>query len=739
MYSHIEYPGSTVTAVHCKAQEDLPIVDRLLEPQTIAHFLGFAISNALPNGSQPDASIIRLNRSEIPQLQANFPPNSTGLSIIDRVTSRIGSEEDSTRLCLVGKNIHSLKSRLWEGIIPLSDTRWKEKQLDELGNFEYACHHITAVVAVFEYLNTPIVRKYLRDTYNLIYDHWVSADTLLNADRDRDGLPRISLAKLWTLYMATHFKVMTQRAHAWVTAHVEGLRAPQLQGLLDHHVPPGVTAPDRLQWRFMDNLHVLLETGVKADSLIMIPMVGYKGYAELYPERISAAAALGELGVSNAERRGRAYAARMKARSHQIVYDNMRPWNCDGRGQQGPSGERYRRLALEQIQAQNEVRELMRGAARPLPKEPWISSCLASEENGDTDKKIDFGLTVYRLTYGQSEAEWTEFVQKLEAHIFNWGDGQMGSHLLKPRLKLCWVDGKEHDIAEGDVEAAKRHFHKANEDSDDNKNLRMEDNVFIAIDSASFASYTTKSYRAATSMVLAGDFSGFVLAVDADFDPKVGISRPDESPGYTGQMRVLGGLVWGDLYASFASQSALLEDLWPLAIDHPNQVYVGPTTPMQVYVWRKQNAARWILLRELVEYAKRKMGMATSSTSTSSSTPTDPSSAANASNEAPQPTSASQAGEGSVPRPVADPDPINAQLRQVMLREFQRYLRRRDQHVPAVMVDEMLATPQGSNIDVDRLRRRVDADSERREQQQRDGIDPDYEDETGLPPDCVPQ
>lgn len=604
----------------------------------------------------------------------------------------------------------------------------------------------------------PIVRKYLRDTYNLIYDHWVSADTLLNADRERDGLPRISLAKLWTLYMANHFEVMAQRAHAWVTAHVEGLRAPQLQGLLDHHVPLGVTAPDRLQWRFMDNMHVLLETGVKADSLIMIPMVGYKGYAELYPDRLAAAAALGELGVGNAERRGRAYAARMKARSHQIVFDNMRPWNCDGRGEQGPSGERYRRLALEQIQAQDEVRELMRGAARPLPKEPWISSCLAAKENAHTDKKVDFGLTIYRLTYGQSEAEWTEFVQKLEAHISNWGDGQTGSHLLKPRLKLCWVDGKEHDIAEGDVEAAKRlvfvpffayknasnssrHFNKANEDGDDNDgNLRMRGNVFIAIDSASFASYTTKSYRAATSMVLAGDFSGFVLAVDADFDPKEGISRPDESPGYTGQMRVLGGLVWGDLYASFASQSALLEDLWPLAIDHPNQVYVGPTTPMQVYVWRKQNVARWILLRELVEYAKRKMGMATSSTSASAPTSRDPSSAANASNEAPQPTSTSQAVEGLIPRPVADPDPINAQLRQVMLREFQRYLRRRDQHVPAVMVGEMLDTPQGASIDVDRLRRRVDADSERREQQQRDGIDPDYENETGgLPPDCVPQ
>ncbi|KAJ6096465.1 hypothetical protein N7486_007211 [Penicillium sp. IBT 16267x] len=745
MYSHLEYPGSTVTAVHCKAQEDLPIVDRLLEPQTIANFLSFALGQPLPNGTQPDASIIRLTTDELPQLQANFPPNSTGKSIIDRVASRIGSEEDNARLCLVGKNIHSLKSRLWEGIVPLSDTRWKEKKLDEAGNFEYACHHLTSVVAVFEYLNTPIVRKHLRDTFNLIYDHWASADTLLNVGRVQNGLPRVSVAGLWTLYMSIHLEVMTQRAHSWVSGHVDMLRAPQLQGLRDHRVLLGSTAPDRLQWRFMDNLHVLLEVSVKADVLIMIPMEGYKGYAELYPERRGAAAALGELGVGDCERRGKAYAARLKARSHQIMHDNAMPWNDDGSGQpERSSGEGYRQLAVDQVEAQDEVREKMRGVPGPLPREPWISSCLAARENAPADKNFEYGLTIYRLTYGQSEAEWTEFVQKLEAHISNWGDGQTGCHLLKPHLKLCWVDGKENDIAEGDIEAAKRHFNKANEGCGDNGSLRMQNQVFVAIDSASFASYTTKSYRAATSLVLAGDFSGFVLAVDPDFDLKEGISRPDESPGYTGQMRILGSLIWGDLYALHKSQSALLEDLWPLAMNHPNQVYVGPTTPLQVYIWRKQNAARWIILREVVEYAKRKMGMTTSSASGSGSgsgsTPGDTSSSATASTEAPQPAPRSQTAENLVPRPVSELDPINEGLHHFMLRDFQRFLRRRGANREAVMVDEMLDTPPGATIDVARLGQRINADLERRQRQQRDGIDPDDENETdGGPPECPPQ
>lgn len=138
--------------------------------------------------------------------------------------------------------------------------------------------------------------------------------------------------------------------------------------------------------------------------------------------------------------------------------------------------------------------------------------------------------------------------------------------------------------------------------------LKLQQNAFLAVDSASFASYTTDTYEATSSDFLPGDFAGFVLAVDPKFDPKEGISRPDESPGYQGQMRILGSLVWGDMFALLESQSAQLEDMWPLAIDHPNQVYVGPTVPLQVFKWRAQNAIRWNFLREGLNYAKRALG-----------------------------------------------------------------------------------------------------------------------------------
>jgi hypothetical protein len=105
--------------------------------------------------------------------------------IITRVMSRIGSIEDDARMCIVGRNIWSVKNRLWAGIIPLSEQRWKEKGLDQPDNFDTAAQYLSAVVAVFEYLNRPKVQENIRDTLNLISQHWGEFETIVNAERGR--------------------------------------------------------------------------------------------------------------------------------------------------------------------------------------------------------------------------------------------------------------------------------------------------------------------------------------------------------------------------------------------------------------------------------------------------------------------------------------------------------------------------------------------------------------------------
>ena len=373
---------------------------------------------------------------------------------MNRIMARVGSDEDSGRLCGVGKNIQSLKSRLWEGITPLSDQRWQEKELHLHENFDQACQHLSAVVAVFEYLNTQRVQENLRVTFNLIYDLCEALETVINKRRTETGAEHVSVTNLWTMYMSAHLEVVTQRAHKWVTQHVDTLRAPIMQELLAHQsVIEGTTLPDKKQWQLMDALHLLLEISVRADYHIMIPMEGYKGY--IVPEKGSGPP---EMYSKEITERGPAYAQRVKQVSHQIMIKRIIEGGSGGDKPKQTSGESYHESAMDQLIALAQVRKEMRGDSLDSTlQEPWIAAKLARIEFAkENDSFKDYGLAIYRLTYGQPEQEWIDFVQKLETSISDWGAGQTGSEAIKPYLKLHWIDGKELGFAEGDTEAAKR-------------------------------------------------------------------------------------------------------------------------------------------------------------------------------------------------------------------------------------------------------------------------------------------
>lgn len=322
-----------------------------------------------------------------------------------------------------------------------------------------------------------------------------------------------------------------------------------------------------------------------------------------------------------------------------------------------------------------------------------------------------------------------------------------------------------------------RHFKSTIAGSDDWS--KLEDGAFLVVDSASFASYTTRSYSPAASRLNPGDFTGFLLAVDPDFDPEEGIPRPDESPGYNGQMRILGSLVWSDLYSLLAAQTSGLEDHWPLASEHPNMVYVGPTVPWQRFIWQKHSEMRWNILRAVIDHLKLNPGIPvttqppqaqdTSTTTsptaaTSTAVPAVPSvgevpppqvkatsaitsptvavsTAAPVTPSVPSSTPAAEQdpiSDASMPSstPPAEEAPVNDPLRTVMLTEFQRYLRHRGHPRRAAMVDELLRLQPGEEPDAGRLRQLVDDENQRQEQRRRDGLSEDEETLGEYRPDC---
>jgi len=88
--------------------------------------------------------------------------------------------------------------------------------------------------------------------------------------------------------------------------------------------------------------------------------------------------------------------------------------------------------------------------------------------------------------------------------------------------------------------------------------------------------------------LLAGDIGGFILAIEATFDPWTPADdarRAAECPGYKGAMRVRSCMVWDDLVAGYVMQNQLIEDLWPMARVHPREMYVGPVVRAQLQAW----------------------------------------------------------------------------------------------------------------------------------------------------------
>jgi hypothetical protein len=124
----------------------------------------------------------------------------------------------------------------------------------------------------------------------------------------------------------------------------------------------------------------------------------------------------------------------------------------------------------------------------------------------------------------------------------------------------------------------------------------------------------TTSY-AKDKQFLEGDFQGQVLAVDPDFDESAIASENADAAKegsqegtvtYQGRMRILGNLVWSELYPMLMLQSVGLEHLWLQAREHPLKVYTGPTVPSQVEPWKATNAIKTHMMDSFVEFLKEK-------------------------------------------------------------------------------------------------------------------------------------
>ncbi|KAI0476526.1 hypothetical protein GGR56DRAFT_666094 [Xylariaceae sp. FL0804] len=550
------------------ASETLWVVDRILEWQTVPQFLTVVEGEApLPTGETmgkplgPDWHKIAKAYSD----WAPPPFNAEDVVPSDRLNELSGSREEPDRMQLVSKELQAMKRRLWEGIMPLSARRWREKQLYDPENFSGACRMLSMVVNVFWYLNLAPVQAALRETFVLMDGVLRTFEDAMNAKRALEKEPPVEISKKWHQFIFAKYAVMVNRSHGWVMDHVQHMKSLVLEQLEVFAASGGSmeAVPGGELFSLYDKWQDLGELSAMADNCIFMPMDGYDG-SELPPQPeykfrtqpLRVAVDLTQRIEDYHQRRGHLL---MKAQVDDAVARVGSP----------PSSQREEitKVPRQQEAAQLLVRAELRGEPVGYEKEPWVTMVRSTEE---------WGFVVYRTCHSCSDDDWASFREKFDADQADWGAELAGAEALRGRSKLHWLDARDLGVDDGDLGALRSSFRAFAET--EHFPSRFATDMFLVADEASVASYLTPQPEGSSPP---GDAGGFICAVDARFDPAEGAWRPDESPGYPGTLKILGSLLWDDISALIASHASSLEGMWPLAMNHPAHIYVGPVVSIR--------------------------------------------------------------------------------------------------------------------------------------------------------------
>ncbi|KAK1585072.1 uncharacterized protein LY79DRAFT_559652 [Colletotrichum navitas] len=500
------------------------------------------------------------------------------------------------------RDLHHIKTRLLHGLPPMSPARWRMKGLHEPTNVQRACQHLCTVVDAFEYLNLPHTQSRMRKACNGTWKECDKFSRALSAYRQQRGRGPVSVTAAWEEYMVDYLETIAARAHAWVIGRVdELLEALLLQLRSTTGGANGQTSPGQI----IDSIHELNIIMTEADARIMLPLFRYT-----LKTLTSAAPRLRDDwgGYRGAEpmteypydmlTRVQVYSMRLKflnkAAGTRMIIDGQRngiPFSYT----QDP--ERCSRLMFRELAR---ARRELRGPAPETGDEPWITSLKNTLRMSIRPRVRVWGFVGYRVSYAHSDEEWKEFLRRVEDDVMAWGQGVDGAADVKPTCRLMWIDGREHGIPEDDIEAARRHY-KTYSKSPACEDLLTARQVFLAADEASVDSYLEPVQGTTEPVIPRGDLGSFLLAVQPASARETGNGRRGRrgrgagasGDEFDGTLRVLGSILFDDLWAAIFDGAFNLEDLSKMAEIHPRHVYAGPSVPMERQGWR--DAGCWSL------------------------------------------------------------------------------------------------------------------------------------------------
>ncbi|CEJ94013.1 hypothetical protein VHEMI09570 [[Torrubiella] hemipterigena] len=509
----------------------------------------FMYSGVLPSGRRTDLPLPDWDPLMIYFLNPTFswapePFRDTNVSFLE-----IREGMRKKRQITASQELITMKRRIMAGIMPISERRWVELGLDGQDKFDEACSYICSVIDVFHYLNTPGVKRILRESFNFVWESMDTLDKALRAAGKAIYSSDISLAGLWHEYIKDYYEFIARRAHRWVIEHIERLRALVLPLLSDRILTYAPTARAVLDFVLADRIHDLGMSVAQADTDICIPMDGYHGETlpsqdhlepdtenkyRMEPIRFSA----------NAKVREADYFARVKY----IFRIETKP---DPKATGSKSAQEQ---ALDQAKAQEIARNELRGPQRQDPEqELWVTA--AKQRNNPQVK-----YKGYRISPEHDDEEWEKFKAKLEEDMSGWESGLVGVDEIREKCIIEWIDARdivsEQEGASDGLLSILRHFGESQKTM-----VGFQTDAFVVANHVVINSYLDPSKHESRHIVLGESTSSAEgRRFASQMEPPV-LPHP-----YQGWLRVPGNLFWDDFMPMQLMRAETMPQLWRLTL-----------------------------------------------------------------------------------------------------------------------------------------------------------------------------
>jgi hypothetical protein len=599
----------------------------------MATFVVYATTGRLPDGTQSSLPLMTMEEYSLlmtPQHMWAEDPANFDSTRSDVLSPLFGAPYEGTDLktspCAdFPAKLLPLKARMWQGMAPMSRDRWLQKKMDDPGNYRNIMELMTSILDIFRWWNSGPVQDSMRTGFNFLVDRNAEWATPVNELRAHDGITeKLDLAAMWAEYFHARISVMSERTHQWLVDRVGEIQGRAFAEYTDALKLVGndkeaIGIAGKKYYECVQDLNAMI---TKADYMLSIPMAGFNGHKPSDKVSDMPLETRHDTYHKLADTKSWPYLKKMLAaqESEATIDQQLAPKDLSellshskkpppaaprfqdhetliGHYHEGHRNRAEIRAALRGPPAPNTLTarlmksvRAMTGAA-PETEEYWISNLRMLMdfylENGRDRKTHRWGFVCYRLTYNQTDVEWANFMKKLEADMHNpiGGEWIKGFDGIAGMAGLNIHDGKKLGIAEGDIEAAKRHFIKTYTMLPTLG--RMWTQNFLVIDAQSYDSYAHPEPESGPPPPpygpCFGDNGGHVRLVDTLEYPQ---GMLDEmSLGYSGQMKVLSSLVFTEIYPLLATNALRTTDLWPLARLHPREVYVGHTTESQEAWW----------------------------------------------------------------------------------------------------------------------------------------------------------